>query len=145
MSIANSRFENWPDERTATLTRLVAEGMRRRDIAMVLGVTKNAVCGKAIRLGLSVPRRVPEPRRGVIVGMVIDKDSGVVEMEHLNETILPDGNVAIVMSHESGINFVFVLSPQGAKAFARDLVASATIGRTMTTLNALHCHEEYAA
>jgi GcrA cell cycle regulator len=50
---------NWDDARTAALTRLWAEGLSASSIASRLGgVTRNAVIGKAHRLGLS-GRRTP--------------------------------------------------------------------------------------
>ncbi|MBX9840901.1 MAG: hypothetical protein K2Z80_03730 [Xanthobacteraceae bacterium] len=44
----------WADERVATLKRLWAANWTAREIAELLGCTRNAVLGKACRLGLPV-------------------------------------------------------------------------------------------
>ena len=52
----------WTDEAVETLTTMWAEGASARDIADRLGgVSRNAVIGKAHRLGLSKPTKKPEP------------------------------------------------------------------------------------
>lgn len=48
----------WPDADTATLRRLWADGMGTKEIGASIGVGKNAVIGKARRLGLA-PRPNP--------------------------------------------------------------------------------------
>jgi transposase len=44
------RRDSWPAERTARLRALLDEGLRPADIAPLLGVSRNAVIGKAYRL-----------------------------------------------------------------------------------------------
>ena len=53
----------WTEERTETLKRLWAAGRSARQIADELGdgVTRNAVIGKANRLGLSTPTKKAAP------------------------------------------------------------------------------------
>lgn len=58
----------WTDERIALLTKLWTDGLTASQIALALGeaTTRNAVIGKAHRLGLSgrpSPVRVPRPAR----------------------------------------------------------------------------------
>ena len=55
---------HWTTERVDLLTRLWAEGLSARQIAMKLGggVTRNAVIGKAHRLNLQRGAVTPEPR-----------------------------------------------------------------------------------
>lgn len=58
---------NWPDADVATLKRMWGKrGTRVADIARALGRTRNAVIGKARRLGmarLQAPTRGPDARR----------------------------------------------------------------------------------
>jgi GcrA cell cycle regulator len=59
---------SWTDERIATLTKMWKEGKSAADIAKVLGkgVTRNAVIGKAHRMGLSgrpSPIKKPAPAK----------------------------------------------------------------------------------
>ncbi len=61
----------WTEERVAELARLWQEGLSTSEIGRRLGLTKNAVVGKAHRLSLS-PRpsplkTQPLPRRHVVV------------------------------------------------------------------------------
>ncbi len=61
----------WTDERTEILKRLWGEGLNARQIAAVLGqVSRNAVIGKAHRMGLTArlqrrtfPLETPRPKR----------------------------------------------------------------------------------
>jgi hypothetical protein len=58
----------WSDERTASLRRLVREGLTDPEIADRLGVTVRAVIGKRHRLALKAnPRR----RGGVLVARTL--------------------------------------------------------------------------
>jgi GcrA cell cycle regulator len=50
---------NWNDDKTAGLRELWDEGLPTAEIGRRLGITKNAVIGKAWRLGLP-PRRVSD-------------------------------------------------------------------------------------
>lgn len=43
----------WTDERVAELARLWEQGLTTADIGKILGVSKNAVVGKAHRIGLA--------------------------------------------------------------------------------------------
>lgn len=52
----------WPDEAVETLRRLRAEGQSSSQIAAVLGITRNAVIGKAARLGLPLSASVVQYR-----------------------------------------------------------------------------------
>lgn len=52
----------WTAERTAELTALIAEGLSYRTLAETLGCTKNAVIGKAKRLGIIRRVEGPAPR-----------------------------------------------------------------------------------
>ncbi len=52
----------WSPDRTAALTHLWDEGIPTREIGRRLGVTKNAVVGKAHRIGLAM-RRPPAVRK----------------------------------------------------------------------------------
>jgi hypothetical protein len=52
----------WTAERVAELTALIAERVSYRAIADRLGCTKNAVSGKAKRLGIILPIDGPTPR-----------------------------------------------------------------------------------
>ena len=56
---------DWTEERVALLARLWQEGFSARQIAERLGeeVTRNAVIGKANRLGLSKPSKSSVTRR----------------------------------------------------------------------------------
>jgi len=61
----------WTDERIALLTKLWTDGLTASQIATALGeaTTRNAVIGKAHRLGLSgrpSPVRVPRPARSTV-------------------------------------------------------------------------------
>ena len=49
----------WPDFRTALLTKLVGEGVSATQIALRLGVTRNAVVGKKWRLRLQTRQTAP--------------------------------------------------------------------------------------
>lgn len=65
----------WSSERVETLQRMWAQGASAREIAARLGgVTRNAVIGKAYRLGLSgqaAPAQpAPEPRREPLAGIL---------------------------------------------------------------------------
>lgn len=64
------RDDLWPQERTARLRALVAQGYSARQIGVELGVTRNAVIGKAHRMGLEYtarkPARVTKPRKRLI-------------------------------------------------------------------------------
>ena len=54
----------WTPERTAALKSLWGDGLSTREIGLKLGITKNAVVGKAHRLGLSkgnAPVAAPPP------------------------------------------------------------------------------------
>jgi len=53
----------WTPERIAEVTRLWGEGLTTAEIGKLVGVTKNAVVGKAHRLGLP-PRPSPIRRKG---------------------------------------------------------------------------------
>ncbi|MBT7292761.1 MAG: GcrA cell cycle regulator, partial [Rhodospirillaceae bacterium] len=53
-------MSTWTPERIAEITRLWGEGLTTAEIGKVVGVSKNAVVGKAHRLGL--PAR-PSPIR----------------------------------------------------------------------------------
>lgn len=62
----------WTDERIALLTKLWTEGQTASQIALALGeaTTRNAVIGKAHRLGLSgrpSPVRAPRPARATVL------------------------------------------------------------------------------
>ena len=52
----------WNPERNALLAKLWSDGSPTPSIAATLGTTKNAILGKAYRLGL--PRRAPSSRPG---------------------------------------------------------------------------------
>jgi GcrA cell cycle regulator len=56
---------DWTEERVETLTQMWLDGSTARQIAEILGegVTRNAVIGKANRLGLSKPSKSSETRR----------------------------------------------------------------------------------
>lgn len=49
------QFSPWTDERIEILKRMHTEGLSASETAAALGVTRNAVCGKIHRLGLSAP------------------------------------------------------------------------------------------
>jgi hypothetical protein len=53
----------WPEERIAELNKLTAAGLTASQVAMRLGITRNAVCGRWNREGLlrAVPRPTPRP------------------------------------------------------------------------------------
>jgi GcrA cell cycle regulator len=57
---------NWPPSAIERLRALVAKGWTYSMIALELGMTRNAVIGKANRLGLCIPRPKPKPARGRI-------------------------------------------------------------------------------
>lgn len=57
----------WPEERVAEFAKLTAEGLSASQIAMRLGITRNAVCGKWNRDGrpnvvAPRPRVAPKPK-----------------------------------------------------------------------------------
>lgn len=52
---------NWTQERLDIVRRMDAEGHSRLEIAIVLGVTRNAVCGKLARM-MDRTKRVPDQR-----------------------------------------------------------------------------------
>ena len=56
-------MSTWTPERIAEVTRLWSEGLTTAEIVKVVGITKNAVVGKAHRLGLP-PRPSPIRRKG---------------------------------------------------------------------------------
>ena len=56
-------MSTWTPERIAEVTRLWSEGLTTAEIGKMVGVTKNAVVGKAHRLGLP-PRPSPIRRKG---------------------------------------------------------------------------------
>jgi GcrA cell cycle regulator len=57
----------WTEERVETLKTLWGEGLSARQIAETLGgVTRNAVIGKAYRMGLSTRTETPKPRLSVL-------------------------------------------------------------------------------
>ena len=56
-------MSTWTPERIAEVTRLWSEGLTTAEIGKVVGITKNAVVGKAHRLGLP-PRPSPIRRKG---------------------------------------------------------------------------------
>jgi len=60
-------MSTWTPERIAEVTRLWSEGLTTAEIGKLVGVTKNAVVGKAHRLGLP-PRPSPIRRKGVSGG-----------------------------------------------------------------------------
>ncbi len=62
----------WTPERVEMLTRLWATGLPTAQIGKELGITKNAVVGKAHRLGL--------PERQSPIGVAPKKTAKVVEM-----------------------------------------------------------------
>jgi GcrA cell cycle regulator len=65
ITTAKGMRTNWDDARTATLAKLWAEGLSASSIASRLGdVTRNAVIGKAHRLGLSGRRTPSEAKTG---------------------------------------------------------------------------------
>ena len=54
----------WTDDQVALLRQYWGSGKSANDIAMMLGgMSRNAVIGKAHRLGLSVPQEVPRAPR----------------------------------------------------------------------------------
>lgn len=56
-------MSEWTDERVAQLEKLLSDGLTGSEIANRLGgVTRNAVIGKAQRLGLKFKRRSDNPR-----------------------------------------------------------------------------------
>jgi GcrA cell cycle regulator len=55
MSEQKAPTSEWTDERTGILRALWQEGLTTREIGVRMGITKNAVVGKAHRLGL--PKR----------------------------------------------------------------------------------------
>lgn len=55
-SPADRVFWHWPAEREAELLRLHEEGRGPTEIAGLMGLSKNSICGKLKRLGLAVPR-----------------------------------------------------------------------------------------
>ena len=65
---------DWTPERTATLMALWGEDLSTAEIGRRLGITKNAVIGKAHRLGLPY-RRPPAPPK--------EKPANVLTMETL--------------------------------------------------------------
>lgn len=67
--ITRAAIERWPEEHVEQLKRLWALGKSCRQIGEVLGCTRNAVIGKAHRLGLESraappppPKKSPRPR-----------------------------------------------------------------------------------
>ena len=52
-TMAETATPAWTDERVNTLTRMWKSGQSAQEIASELGITRNAVIGKAHRLGLS--------------------------------------------------------------------------------------------
>lgn len=67
----------WTPERIAEVTRLWGEGVTTAEIGELVGVTKNAVVGKAHRLGLP-PR--PSPIRPKGDGRVGDRGRGATQL-----------------------------------------------------------------
>lgn len=61
-------FHNWTDERIELLRKLLADDYSASQAATQLGVTRNAVIGKAARLGIALsagvgrPKNSPKPR-----------------------------------------------------------------------------------
>jgi GcrA cell cycle regulator len=57
----------WTEDRVDTLKSLWGQGLSARQIAETLGgVTRNAVIGKAHRMGLSTRTETPKPRLSVL-------------------------------------------------------------------------------
>lgn len=60
--LVRPRFDEWPQERTDKLIHLWKAGLSSSQIALTLGITRNAVIGKVQRLGLS--EQYPHPNNG---------------------------------------------------------------------------------
>jgi GcrA cell cycle regulator len=62
--------DRWPEERTAKLRALVAQGYSARQIGAALGVTRSAALGKLHRMGLHLltvrkPAAIKKPRKRI--------------------------------------------------------------------------------
>ena len=80
----------WTDERVQRLSELWTAGYSARRIAEILGdVTRNAVIGKANRLGLSKPTKSSITRR-----RKLEEDSEKVREEEV--VVGPEGGVSIL-------------------------------------------------
>jgi hypothetical protein len=60
--MSDTTSPNWTIEHTELLRKMWAEGATSSEIAVALGVTRNAVIGRARRLGLLNMRRKPETK-----------------------------------------------------------------------------------
>ena len=55
-----ARVDSWPETKMLLLRELVATGLSYRKISETLKVSRNAICGKVMRMGLAVTRPKPE-------------------------------------------------------------------------------------
>lgn len=75
----------WTDEQVEELKRLWNEGLTTGDIGKALGVSKNAVVGKAHRLGLNSR---PSPiRRGEEEINAVEEEAPVIEAKETKKAL----------------------------------------------------------
>jgi GcrA cell cycle regulator len=81
---ASAPQHQWTVERVAELTRLWASGLSASEIGRRLGITKNAVIGKARRIDLAM-RRAPAQ---------VPRKARILTLERLNSNMCswPDGD-----------------------------------------------------
>src|SRR5262245_56493674 len=74
--------QQWPDRKLATLKALILEGkLSASRIGELLEVTRNAVIGKAHRLGLLIRPRYPQQQKIVVKKIVAKKLVSKMEMD----------------------------------------------------------------
>jgi len=72
---------SWTDEAVQLLKELWLEGRSAREIGERLGMTRNAVIGKANRMGLAHKTKTPAPR----VSAPVETSSRAISPHELNE------------------------------------------------------------
>lgn len=94
---------DWNEDQVAQMTQLWATGMSAQEIANRMGITKNAVVGKARRLNLTM-RREPQPKpRGVPMIVAEDGETVFPPFPKRGGCLWPEG---------SGVDVTFCGAPQ---------------------------------
>lgn len=80
----------WTEEKIAELARLIGEKMTATEIANILGFTRNAICGKANRLGLRFISDSPYARHGLLRGAYPSERKPVTLAKSAPRGFIPD-------------------------------------------------------
>lgn len=80
----------WTEEKISELGRLIAERKTATEIANLLGFTRNAICGKANRLGLHFISDSPYARHSVPKGVYPSERRAVTLAKSAPRAFIPD-------------------------------------------------------